>query len=227
MIELTDVYKVYPNNHSALKGINVNISEGEFVFIIGPSGAGKSTILKLLLREISATSGTVKVNGYNLHKIRDSRIPYFRRTLGVIFQDFRLIPEMTVYENVAFALRAIGSSKKVVEKHVPSVLSIVGLSQKHNSLPGELSAGEQQRTALARAIVNAPDLIIADEPTGNVDPKMSQDIMKLLVEINNLGTTVVVVTHDRQLVDQYKKRVISIRSGKVVDDRIGGYYDGE
>lgn len=223
MIVLKDVYKVYPNGSKALKGLNMEISDGEFVFIVGPSGSGKSSFIKLLMREETVTSGEIKINDYDLTKIKQRQIPYLRRTMGVVFQDFRLIPNKTVYENVAFAMRVIGVSSRDIRKRVPYILSLVELNTKAKALPHELSGGEQQRVALARALVNNPKLIIADEPTGNIDPRLSRDVMDLLCKINEKGTTVVIVTHEKDLVDTYNKRVISIENGRVVSDRTGGY----
>lgn len=223
MIEFDDVYKTYPNGTNALNGVNFKIDDGEFVFIVGRSGAGKSTVIKMLMCEDKPTSGTVLVNDYNVRKIRTRKIPYLRRTMGVVFQDFRLIDSMTVFENVAFSMRVIGASRRVIRRRVPYVLGIVRLGHKAKNYPHELSGGEQQRVALARALVNNPRMIIADEPTGNVDPKMAQEIMELLIEINKMGTTVVVVTHDKGLVDRFEKRVITLQDGKVISDQTGGY----
>ncbi len=221
MIELRDVHKVYANGTNALKGIDINIDQGEFLFIVGPSGAGKSTFTKLILREETPTSGNINVNGYDLVKMRRSKIPYLRRTIGVVFQDFRLIDNKTIYENVAFAMRVIGASAKNIRKRVPYVLGLVGLASKAKSFPKEISGGEQQRVALARALVNNPAIIIADEPTGNVDPNMSREIMDLLCEINKRGTTVLVVTHDHNIVHEYGKRVVTINDGVIVSDKAG------
>ena len=221
MIELRDVHKVYANGTNALKGIDINIDQGEFLFIVGPSGAGKSTFTKLILREETPTSGNINVNGYDLVKMRRSKIPYLRRTIGVVFQDFRLIDNKTIYENVAFAMRVIGASAKNIRKRVPYVLGLVGLASKAKSFPKEISGGEQQRVALARALVNNPAIIIADEPTGNVDPNMSREIMDLLCEINKRGTTVLVVTHDHNIVHEYGKRVVTINDGVIVSDKVG------
>lgn len=223
MIEFKDVYKVYQNGTKALRGISFQVEQGEFVFIIGHSGAGKSTLLKLMTCEEHLTSGAININGYDLTRIRKRDIPRMRRTLGMVFQDFRLIDNKTVYENVAFAMRAVGANTRAIRKRVPYVLSMVGLSHKAKSYPNQLSGGEQQRVALARALVNNPSMIIADEPTGNIDPRMSFEIMELLQEINNRGTTVLVVTHERDLVDMMKKRVITIENGEVTSDRHGGY----
>lgn len=227
MIEFDDVYKKYPNGTNALNGVSFKIEDGEFVFIVGHSGAGKSTIIKMLMREDKPTYGNVRVNNFDLVKIKNRKIPYLRRTMGVVFQDFRLIDTMTVFENVAFSMRAIGASRRVIRRRVPYVLGIVRLSHKAKSYPKELSGGEQQRCALARALVNNPSIIIADEPTGNVDPNMAIEIMELLAEINKMGTTVIVVTHDKNLVDTFKKRVITLKDGKIVSDQTGGYVINE
>ena len=227
MIEFDDVYKKYPNGTNALNGVSFKINDGEFVFIVGHSGAGKSTIIKLMMREDKPTYGNIKVNNFDLTKIPTRKIPYLRRTMGVVFQDFRLIDTMTVFENVAFSMRAIGASRRVIRRRVPYVLGIVRLSHKAKNYPKELSGGEQQRAALARALVNNPSIIIADEPTGNVDPSMAREIMELLVEINKMGTTVIVVTHDKNLVDTFNKRVISLKDGKIVSDQTGGYVINE
>ena len=197
--------------------------DGEFVFIIGPSGAGKSTLIKLLLREEKHTSGKVIVNDFKMNKLKENKIPLLRRSMGVVFQDFRLIDTMTVYENVAFAMRVIGCSNKMIRRRVPYVLGVVGLGHKAKNYPKELSGGEQQRVALARALVNNPKTIIADEPTGNVDPALAREIMELLMEINKKGTTVIVITHDKKLVDDFNKRVIAIKGGEIISDITGGY----
>ena len=222
MIDFEHVYKTYETHNDenvALEDINIHIDEGEFVFILGHSGAGKSTFLKLILREEAATEGKVFVNGRDLSSIRQREIPYLRRGLGVVFQDFRLIPTMTAYENVAFAMRGTN----IPERRVPYVLNLVGLAGKAHSLPQELSGGEQQRIALARALVHSPPIIIADEPTGNIDPELSVEIMELLQAINSVGTTVVVVTHERELAARFRKRTIMIDHGEVVDDGLGRY----
>lgn len=224
MVRLLDVCKVYENGTPALSGINLKIDDGEFVFLVGSSASGKSTIVKILTSEVRMTSGRGIVNGFNLNRIKPSKVPELRRTVGVVFQDFRLIDKKTVYENVAFAMRAVGASPRSIKKRVPYVLQLVGLEKKMKSLPNELSGGERQRVAVARAIVNNPKMIIADEPTGNLDPKMSVEIMSLLNKINELGTTVLVVTHERELVNKFSKRVIAIDSGRIVSDRTGGYY---
>ena len=218
MIQFTDVVKTYQQGNNALNGATMQIEDGEFVFLIGPSGSGKSTIIKLITGELKPTSGTVHVNGYSLERIRKREIPYLRRTVGVVFQDFRLIDKMTVYENVAFAMRVVGAKEKEIRERVPYVLELVGLESKMNRHPNEMSGGEQQRLAIARALVNNPSTIIADEPTGNLDPERSFEIMALLQEINNLGTTVLVVSHDQKLVELFGKRVIAIDEGLVVSD---------
>ena len=227
MIEFIDVVKSYPEGNDALKGVSMQIEDGEFCFLVGPSGSGKSTIIKMITGELKPTSGSVHVNGYSLERIRKREIPYLRRTVGVVFQDFRLIPNMTVYENVAFAMRVIGAREKEIRERVPYVLELVGLSTKEGRHPGELSGGEQQRLAIARALVNNPSTIIADEPTGNLDPAMSLEIMSLLQEINNLGTTMLVVTHAQDLVELFHKRTIVINDGLIVSDGMDGYYSYE
>ncbi len=224
MIEFTDVTKSYVEGNEALRGISLQVEDGEFAFLVGPSGSGKSTIIKLITGELKPTSGTVHVNGYSLERIRKREIPYLRRTVGVVFQDFRLIANKSVYENVAFAMRAVGAKEKEVRVRVPYILELVGLENKSRRRPNELSGGEQQRLAIARALVNNPSTIIADEPTGNLDPAMALEIMSLLQEINNLGTTMLVVTHARELVEQFGKRVIAINEGLVVHDGMDGYY---
>ncbi len=220
MIKFRGVSKEYPNGTKALSGVNLNIEKGEFVFIVGASGAGKSTLLKLILKEESPTHGYIEVNGFNLGKLKHRDIPAFRRTLGVVFQDFRLIPYMNAFDNVAFALRVTDTSERDVQKRVPYVLGLLGLENKANCMPSEMSGGEQQRVALARALVGNPSMIIADEPTGNVDPQMSQEIVELLTEINKRGTTVVMVTHEQGLVEHFNKRVIRIDHGQVADDSL-------
>jgi cell division transport system ATP-binding protein len=230
MIEFNDVTKIYGNGTVALDHVNLKIDDGEFVFIVGQSGAGKSTMLKLLLKEENITSGSITVDGIDLSKMKKRDIPYYRRKLGVVFQDFRLFPDKTVYENVAFALRAVGEPSGNIPKKVEATLKIVGLFDKVKCLPSELSGGEQQRVALARALVNGPDIIIADEPTGNIDPKLSYEIMSLLIHIQQKrGKTVIVVTHERHLVDYFCQRVVTIKDGNIADDRIGGMFaaDGE
>ena len=227
MIEFTDVTKSYTVGTIALKGVSMQIEDGEFAFLVGPSGSGKSTIIKLITGELKPTSGTVHVNGYSLERIRKREIPYMRRTVGVVFQDFRLIENKTVYDNVAFAMRVIGAREREIRDRVPYVLNLVGLDTKSRRHPGELSGGEQQRLAIARALVNNPSTIIADEPTGNLDPAKSVEIMSLLQEINNLGTTMLVVTHAKDLVERFPKRVIAIDNGLIVSDGMDGYYHYE
>ena len=227
MIDLTDVVKVYPNGTRALDGVSLHIDDGEFVFLVGPSGSGKSTIIKLLTAELRPTSGSVLVNDFELGTIKKSEVPYMRRTIGVVFQDFRLILNKTVYDNVAFAMRVIGASEADIRKRVPYVLDLVGLGLKSRRLPDELSGGEQQRVAIARALVNNPTMIIADEPTGNLDPARSLEIMMLLEQINALGTTLVVVTHERELVNRFTKRVVAINEGNIISDGMDGYYQYE
>ena len=227
MIELTNVVKTYDIGTKALRGVSMKIEDGEFVFLVGPSGSGKSTIIKLLTAELAPTEGCVNVNGFQLEKIRSRAIPYLRRTLGVIFQDFRLIENKTVYDNVAFAMRVIGASEKEIKKRVPYVLELVGLENKGRRLPNELSGGEQQRVAIARALVNNPSVIIADEPTGNLDPARSLEIMMLLEQINALGTTVMVVTHEKELVNRFTKRVVAINERLIISDGMDGYYLNE
>ena len=224
MIEFTDVTKSYSVGTHALRGVSMQIEDGEFAFLVGPSGSGKSTIIKLITGELKPTSGMVHVNGYSLERIRKREIPYLRRTVGVVFQDFRLIESKTVYENVAFVMRAVGASAKEIRERVPYILELVGLETKSRRHPTELSGGEQQRLAIARALVNNPSTIIADEPTGNLDPDRSLEIMSLLQEINNLGTTMLVVTHEKDLVERFAKRVIAINDGLVVHDGMDGYY---
>ena len=227
MIDMTQVTKTYETGTHALNGIDLHIEDGEFVFLVGQSGSGKSTLIKLLTGELKPTSGSIMVNGYKMESIKRSSIPYMRRTLGVIFQDFRLIENKTVYENVAFAMRVIGASNKEIKKRVPYVLELVGLENKARRLPNELSGGEQQRVAIARALINNPTMIIADEPTGNLDPARSFEIMLLLEKINALGTTVMVVTHEKGLVDRFTKRVVAIEEGRVISDGMDGYYNYE
>lgn len=226
IITLDRVSKSYSTGAPALNGINVHINKGEFVFIVGDSGSGKSTLIKLLLRELVATSGSVHVMGVDLAKIRHSKIPKFRRNLGVVFQDFRLLKDRNVYENVAFAQRIIETPAAEIRRNVPAILATVGLAGKYKAKPKQLSGGEQQRVALARALVNKPSILLADEPTGNLDPKNSWEIMKLLEEINEAGTTVVVVTHNREIVNAMQKRVITMKKGVIVsDEEKGGYND--
>ena len=226
MIEFVNVSKVYKNTGThALNNFSLSVDRGEFVFVVGPSGAGKSTFIKLMMREEKPSSGEVYVNGQNLVRMKRRKVPYYRRTLGVVFQDFRLIPNMNVYDNVAFALRVTNVSGKEIRSRVPYILGLVGLSHKAKSLPEHLSGGEQQRVALARALVNNPPLIIADEPTGNIDPDLSFEIVDLLSEINKCGTTIDMVTHEHTLVNEFDHRVITIDEGTVIsDDRNRGYY---
>lgn len=218
MIELKNVVKTYPNGVHALNGVDLFIDKGEFVFIIGHSGAGKSTLIKTMLREEKPNSGSVIVNGYDLVKMKNRKIPYLRRTLGVVFQDFRLIPTMTAYKNIAFAMHVTNIGTADIKKRVPYVLGLMGLTGKENDYPDELSGGEQQRVALARALVHNPNIIIADEPTGNIDPELSYEIMELLEAINRLGTTVVVVTHEVGLAREFGKRVVELKDGRIVSD---------
>ena len=224
MIDLENVKKSYATGVQALNGISLHIDRGEFVFIVGDSGSGKSTLIKLLLKELDPTSGTIKVNGINLNRMKPKAIPKYRRKLGVVFQDFRLLKDRNVYENVAFAQRVIITPTKQIRKNVPKMLSLVGLAEKYKAYPKELSGGEQQRVALARALVNQPNILLADEPTGNLDPKNSKEIMKLLETINERVTTVVVVTHNQEIVDAMKKRVIAMHKGVIIsDERKAGY----
>lgn len=228
MIEFRNVSKVYDNGTKALKNVNLRINRGEFVFVVGASGAGKSTFLKTIMREEVPTSGSIMINNYDLTKMTKKEIPYYRRTLGIVFQDFRLIPTMTVYDNVAFAMRVIGANEKEIRKRVPYVLSLVGLSDKAKNMPTEISGGEQQRVALARALVNNANTIIADEPTGNVDPEMSYEIVDLLNRINENGTTIIMVTHEHDLVKHFNHRIVVIDDGAIVSDMGNGgglHYD--
>lgn len=226
MIEITDLNKTYKAGSRALKNINITIGDGEFVFIMGRSGSGKSTLIKLLLKEVEPTSGRIVVNDMDLGKMPRRYVAKYRRRLGVVFQDFRLLKDKTVYENVAFAQRVIGVPSRVIRESVPKMLRMVGLSSKYKALPKELSGGEQQRVALARALVNKPAILLADEPTGNLDPKNSWEIMKLLEQINENGTTVLVVTHNREIVNSMKKRVVTMKRGVIVsDEEKGGYID--
>ncbi len=227
MIRLKNVEMEYENGTKAIRGISLNIEDGEFVFLVGPSGSGKSTIIKLLTGEVEPTAGRIMINGFSASNISERQIPLMRRTLGVIFQDFRLIEKKTVYDNLAFVMRAVGTPDKEIRKRIPYVLKLVGLENKMTSHPSELSGGEQQRVAIARALVNNPSTIIADEPTGNLDPERSLELMDLLVKINALGTTLVVVTHEKNLVDHFGKRVVTIEAGKVVNDSVGGYVGGK
>lgn len=224
---MKDVWKTYPNGVMAINGIDVSISKGEFVYVVGSSGAGKSTFIKLMYREEKPTKGTVVVNGFSLETIKEKKIPLFRRNLGIVFQDFRLLPTLTVYENVAFALEVIEESPANIKRSVMNVLDIVGLKNKARFLPHELSGGEQQRVAIARAIVNTPSVLIADEPTGNLDPDTSWGIMDVLEEINNRGTTVVMATHNKEIVNTIRRRVIAIEGGRIVRDQVRGVYGYE
>lgn len=227
MIRLIDIKKEYDNGTKALNGVSMRIDDGEFAFLVGPSGSGKSTIIKLITAEIAPSEGRIMVNGYNLNTIRPRQVPGMRRTLGVIFQDFRLIEKKTAAENLVFAMRAVGASPREIRKRVSYVLDLVDLKEKADRLPSQLSGGEQQRVAIARALVNNPQMIIADEPTGNLDPERSLEIMMLLEKINELGTTMLVVTHEKSLVDRFAKRVIAIENGTITSDGTGGYYSHE
>ncbi|WP_418463689.1 cell division ATP-binding protein FtsE [Frisingicoccus sp.] len=222
MIVLDNVCKTYSTGVSALNGVNLRIRKGEFVFIVGSSGSGKTTLFKLLLKELEPTSGRIYINSQNIERLRRRKIPKMRRGIGVVFQDFRLLKDRNVYENIAFAQRVVGKPAKVIKETVPQMLSLVGLADKAESLPGELSGGEQQRVSLARALVNNPPILLADEPTGNLDPANAWEIMKLLEDINKRGTTVVVVTHNRDIVERMQKRVITIDKGVVISDEKGG-----
>jgi len=227
LIEMYGVTKVYPGGQVALKDISFKIAKGEFVFVVGPSGAGKSTLIKLLFREELPTKGQIFFAGKNITRMKRREIPYLRRRIGIVFQDFRLLPDKTVYENIAFAMQVVEASNRDIKKRVPYVLERVGLSHKAKARPSELSGGEQQRVALARAIVNNPDVLVADEPTGNLDPDTSRDIMNLLDDINKMGTTLVVASHARELVDSMKKRVIRLEEGSLVSDEERGLYINE
>ena len=224
MIRFIDVQKTYDNGTKALKGVSLRIDDGEFAFLVGPSGSGKSTIIKLITGEEEPTDGRLMVNGYNMGSIRNRQLPYMRRTLGVIFQDFRLIEKKTVQGNLEFAMRTVGASGREMRKRIPYVLELVGLDGKEDAFPNEMSGGEQQRVAIARALVNNPNMIIADEPTGNLDPRRSLEIMTLLERINAMGTTMLVVTHERDLVNRFSKRVVAIKDGEMIRDGQGGYY---
>ena len=227
MIEMHDVWKTYPDGSQALRGINVKVDRNEFLYVVGPSGAGKSTFMKLIYREERPTKGSIFVNGFNLEKLKQRKIPYVRRNIGVIFQDFRLLPKMTVYENIAFAMEVIEAPKKLIRRRVQEVLELVRLKDKAGSLPTQLSGGEQQRVAIARAIVNNPSVIIADEPTGNLDPDTSWDIMKLMEEINFRGTTIIMATHNKEIVNTMRKRVLAIEQGQIARDEVRGEYGYE
>ena len=227
MIEFNNVSKIYNNNVKALSDVSVKINSGDFVFLVGPSGSGKSTFIKMLLKEIEPTMGNITVADRNLSEIKRNQVPYYRRKIGMVFQDFRLIPTLNVYENVAFAMRVVEASQKEIRKRVPMVLSLVGLSHKYKMFPIELSGGEQQRVSLARAIVNNPSVLIADEPTGNLDPDTAKEIMELLEDINKSVTTIVMATHSKYIVDNMKKRVIAIEKGSIVRDDRKGMYENE
>lgn len=224
---MNNVVKKYPNGVVAVNGITIDIKTGEFVYVVGPSGAGKSTFIKLMYREEKPTSGDVLINNINLRTLKNSRVPFLRRQLGVVFQDFKLLPRLTVYENVAFAMEVIEEQPKVIRKRVMEVLELVGLKHKVRMLPSELSGGEQQRVAIARSIVNRPKVMIADEPTGNLDPETSWEIMNIFEEINRQGTTIVMATHNREIVNTIRKRVIAIEGGMIVRDEYGGDYGYE
>ena len=225
MINFDNVSKQYKNSNTpALDDINLNIEQGDFVFLVGQSGSGKSSLLRLLLKEEKPTSGTVTVDGINVAKLPNRKVPAFRRTMGIVFQDFRLLPGKTVFDNVAFGMEVIGKSKKEIQQRIPALLDLVGLEEKAHRLPSELSGGEQQRVALARAFVNQPKLLLADEPTGNLDPSTSVGIMKLLDRINRTGTTVVMATHDVAIVDQMRKRIVQMENGKIIRDQERGMY---
>ena len=225
MINFDNVSKQYKNSNTpALDGINLNIEQGDFVFLVGQSGSGKSSLLRLLLKEEKPTSGTVTVDGINVAKLPNRKVPAFRRTMGIVFQDFRLLPGKTVFDNVAFGMEVIGKSKKEIEQRIPAILELVGLEEKAHRLPSELSGGEQQRVALARAFVNKPKLLLADEPTGNLDPSTSVGIMKLLDRINRTGTTIVMATHDVAIVDQMRKRIVQMENGRIIRDQERGMY---
>ncbi len=227
MLEMINVSKIYPGGSVALQDVNVRIEQGEFVFVVGPSGAGKSTFFKMLFREVLPSSGKVIVNGHDLVKMTDKEIPYFRRQLGIVFQDYRLLPDRTVYDNVAFAMQVIETPYRKIKRRVNDVLDLVGLRKRAHAYPTELSGGEQQRIAIARAIVNDPILLIADEPTGNLDPETSWEIMDIFREVNKSGTTIVMATHDREIVDEMEKRVIAIEHGRIVRDDAKGVYGYE
>ena len=228
MVQMNDVRMVYPSSGTgALDGVDLTINEGEFVFLVGPSGSGKTTLMKLITGEIRASDGQVIVNDFDMRRIKRRKLPKVRRTLGVIFQDYRLIENMNVYDNVAFAMRVVGASNKEIKKRVPYVLELVGLEGREKRMPNELSGGEQQRVAIARALVNSPRMIVADEPTGNLDPVRSLELMLLFEKINEMGTTILVVTHEKELVNAFSKRVITIDNGHVISDGMDGYYSYE
>ena len=228
MVQMNDVRMVYQSSGTvALDGVDLTINEGEFVFLVGPSGSGKTTIMKLITGEIRANDGQIIVNDFDMRRIKRRKLPKVRRTLGVIFQDYRLIENMNVYDNVAFAMRVVGASNKEIKKRVPYVLELVGLEGREKRMPNELSGGEQQRVAIARALVNSPRMIVADEPTGNLDPVRSLELMLLFEKINEMGTTILVVTHEKELVNAFSKRVITIDNGHVISDGMDGYYSYE
>ncbi len=224
MIRMREVTKLYPGNHVALDNVTVDIEKGEFVFLVGPSGSGKSTFVRLVLKELEPTKGKIFVAGRDIGQLRSSNVPYLRRNIGCVFQDFKLLPNKTAFENVAFALEVIGRPRYIIRAQVPEVLKIVGLGKKADRYPHELSGGEQQRVSIARAFVNHPPLLLADEPTGNIDPTTSMGLMKLFSRINRLGTTILVATHDREMVDSMRKRVIALEAGRMVRDQIRGVY---
>ena len=224
---MLNVYKKYPNGITAINGLSVRIEPGEFVYVVGPSGAGKSTFIKMIYREEKATKGTVKVGGFDLMTIKEKNIPYLRRYVGVVFQDFKLLPKLTVYENIAYAMEVVEKNPKSIQKRVLEVLELVGLKHKVRMFPNELSGGEQQRIAIARAIANTPHILIADEPTGNLDPDTSWEIMKILEEISNQGTTVIMATHNSQIVNVVKHRVLAVENGRIVRDQLEGDYGYE
>jgi cell division transport system ATP-binding protein len=227
IVELREVTKVYPGGHMALDRVSLAIDRGEFVFLVGPTGCGKSTLIKMLIRELDATEGSVRIAGRDIGELAEKKIPQLRRNIGTVFQDFKLLPDRTVYDNVAYALQVIGASRAEIRTQVPETLRLVGLSTKLNSYPDELSGGEQQRVSVARAFVNHPPLLLADEPSGNLDPVTSIGVMQLLYRINKTGTTVVVVTHDREMVDSMRRRVIELYEGRVVRDEVSGGYTEE
>ncbi|WP_088041542.1 cell division ATP-binding protein FtsE [Bacillus sp. EAC] len=227
MIELKDVYKTYPNGVLAVNGINVKIRQGEFVYVVGPSGAGKSTFIKMMYREERPSKGTILINGIDLSQMKNSKVPLLRRNIGVVFQDYKLLPTLSVYENIAFALEVIEENPKTIKKRVMEVLELVKLKHKARFLPTELSGGEQQRVSIARSIVNKPKVVIADEPTGNLDPETTWEIMDIFKEINDRGTTVVMATHNKDIVNNIKRRVIAIEGGKIVRDQARGVYGYE
>ncbi|MCM3663563.1 cell division ATP-binding protein FtsE [Mesobacillus subterraneus] len=227
MIDMQDVYKTYRNGITAANGINVHIDAGEFLYVVGPSGAGKSTFIKMMYREVKPTKGSIIINGVNLAKLKDSKVPLLRRNIGVVFQDFKLLPTLSVYENVAFAMEVIEEQPQYIKKRVLETLELVGLKHKARSLPTELSGGEQQRVAIARSIVNAPKVVIADEPTGNLDPDTSWEIMKIFEEINLRGTTIVMATHNKEIVNTIQHRVIAIENGRIARDDMKGEYGYE